>query len=426
MTDFFYLKLGKGNCLAEYWLKGPNAVNEPAAAIYFGTITTKKIGELTKILGKDANGKKEAKEEFRRIVGGKNPDFDAAKNFVEAGDMLGERTFITIAHNKVYIFEPSDEVEDMPEDKRKKYDEDLDELSQHNKGETKKNIKKMKIEINSFIIDRELEVDLNKNIIPERLKKEFKTNKFALSEDAIMGKGDKDNEWVITDKEKKKIYIARKEDGKLKIYRHIPKIMPVKIIKECKIAEVPHVLATLPTSRHYTQGTCRKIGDGGAIRAIEHVLSDQKIVPEKDHHRLIELLSPYELETLVFLILKNAGLFVPTWRGGTQKDIDIIARNLTPDRQIKISSSDGPSVIFEPGDGLTFQVKKGDRISNNPDVNFFVIDRDKDAKMDKDKTLDAKWLLEQIKSEKQQETKDWLKESLSWVKNIGALLETEA
>ncbi len=66
------------------------------------------------------------------------------------------------------------------------------------------------------------------------------------------------------------------------------------------------------------------------------------MVLEEDYHKLIELLSPYELETLVFLILKNEGLFVPAWRGGTQKGVDIIARNLR-DEYIKISP-----IIFEP------------------------------------------------------------------------------
>jgi hypothetical protein len=426
MTDFFYLKLGQGNCLAKYWLnleeKRPNIYNRPVAAIYFGTITTEKIRELTKICEKDANGKKEAKKEFQGIVGGKNPDFDAAKDFVEAGDKLGEKTFITITHNKVYIFEPSDEVEDMREINGGKYDKDLDVLLQANTAETKK-IEEMKIV--NFSITNGLEADLNKNVIPERLKKEFKTNKFALSEDAIIEKGDKDNEWVIKDKEKEKIYIARKEDEKLKIYRHIPKIMPVKNIKKYEIANVPHVLATLPTSQHYTQGTCRKIDakkDWGAIQAIKHVLSNQKIeVTAEDYHRLIELLDPYELETLVFLILKNAGLFVPAWRGGTQKGIDIIGRNKT-ESQIKL-----PPVSFEPGKGKTFQIKKSIcKIGEVLDKADFIVNVDTNINGKADKILDAKWLLKQIKSKKQRETKEWLINSLDWVKNVDALVEEEA
>lgn len=419
MTIFFYLKLGKGNCLAEYWLD-----NKHAAAIYFGIITTEKIEELIEKWGKNEKGKKEAKGEFQWIVGGKNPDFNAAKDFVEAGKKLGEKTFITITHNKVYIFEPSGEVKDMPEYEWTKYDEVLDDLlPQANTAGTKENIEEMKIEIKlkSFIIiDRELEADLNNNVIPKKLKEGFKTNGNPLSISDIE-KRDKDNEWVITNRVKKKIYIARKEDEKLKIYRHIPKIMPVKNIKKYEIANVPHVLATLSTSQRYTRGTCRKIdakNDWGATQAINYVLSGQKIEVKEDY-KLIELLSPYELETLVFLILKNAGLFVPAWRGGTQKGIDIIGRNKTKS-QIKL-----PPVTFEPGKGKTFQIKKSIRkireVLDNADF-IVTVDPNINGKADKDKILDAKWLLKQIKSEKPpQETKEWLKKSLDWVENIGSL-----
>ena len=503
MTNFFYLKLGPGNCLAKYWLnleekclfsiniesekdlkegiipeglknklkasgfspsknvkrdeeddwvmadkdnkkvkliirkddkklkiyeRIPNIDNKPAAAIYFGMITTEEIEELSK------KEKEKVTEKFKKFVSGKRPDLGAAKDFVEAGKKLGENTFITIAHDKVYIFEPSGEVKDMPEDKWREYDKVLDDLSQAKTAAgTKKNIKagtktkkdifeEMKIKIESFIIDSELEADLNNNNgILKKLKEEFKTNGIPLSKSATIEKWDKDNEWVITDDPdgKGKIYIARKKDEKLKIYRHIPKIMPVKNIKKYEIANVPHVLATLSTSMRHAQGTCRKITDNdknwGAIQAISYVLSDQKIEVKEDYE-LIKLLSPYELETLVFLILKNAGLFVPAWRGGTQKGIDIIGRNKT-ESQIKL-----PPVTFEPGKGKTFQIKKyidkSEEILGNADF-IVTVDPDINGKADTDKILDAKWLLKQIKSEKQQDkTKEWLKTSLDWVENI--------
>jgi len=52
MEKFLYLKLGFGNCLAEYWLNKDNVVKNvfkrPVAAIYFGKIKTEKIRELQK------------------------------------------------------------------------------------------------------------------------------------------------------------------------------------------------------------------------------------------------------------------------------------------------------------------------------------------------------------------------------------------
>ncbi|KAF5437061.1 Baseplate J-like protein [Candidatus Methanophagaceae archaeon] len=59
------------------------------------------------------------------------------------------------------------------------------------------------------------EGDLNTGIISEDLKKKFETEKVPLSENAMVKK-EKEDKWVITDGEK--IYIVRKEDGKLNIY----------------------------------------------------------------------------------------------------------------------------------------------------------------------------------------------------------------
>ncbi len=67
-----------------------------------------------------------------------------------------------------------------------------------------------------FTIDAKFEDELNRGIISEELKNMFKTKGFSLSENATVRK-EKDK-WVITDKEKEKIYII-KEGGKLNIYR---------------------------------------------------------------------------------------------------------------------------------------------------------------------------------------------------------------
>jgi len=379
MADkFFYLKLGNGNCLAEYWLnleeKIPNVLNGPAAAIYFGTITTEKI---TPLIDKPYE---EAKEQFKLLTESRdkpkgNRDFKAVKDFFTAGYNAGktengETKFVTISRGIVYIYEPKDGVSDMPEGKYDAYDDDLDKLAEAEKNKAvAEKIEGMKVE-------------------------------------------------------------RKRQDGP----KHIPKIMPVKNVKEYEVKDVPHVLASLSCNQYYSQGTCRKINDWGAIQAIKHVLCQKKIIVSED--KLIELLSPYELETLVFLILKNEGLFVPAWRGGTQKDIDIIARNLT-NNEIRISK-----IIFEPKESKTFQVKKDiekdirGKIPPEVRANFLVIANSKQKlfrnkknlddqwlRFKEEKILDANWLLEQIKSEKQQETRKWLINSLEWVKDIRMLIE---
>ncbi len=66
-----------------------------------------------------------------------------------------------------------------------------------------------------FSTDTELEEDLNKGIIPKKLKKELENKSVPLSEHATITK-EKENEWAITDEGK---FIITKGDGKLNIYR---------------------------------------------------------------------------------------------------------------------------------------------------------------------------------------------------------------
>lgn len=67
------------------------------------------------------------------------------------------------------------------------------------------------------IKDGELEKNLNKGIIPEKLKNDFITKGFPLPEKSIVRKK-RDDKWVITDEEKRNTYIVRKENEKLNIY----------------------------------------------------------------------------------------------------------------------------------------------------------------------------------------------------------------
>lgn len=36
--NYFYLKIGAGNCLADRWLRGENDLNKPAAVIFFDSL----------------------------------------------------------------------------------------------------------------------------------------------------------------------------------------------------------------------------------------------------------------------------------------------------------------------------------------------------------------------------------------------------
>jgi len=67
-----------------------------------------------------------------------------------------------------------------------------------------------------FSIDVEFEEDLNKGVISEKLKSEFKNKEFPLSDNATVTK--EEGEWKITDEKK---FSIRKEEGKLNVYRDL-------------------------------------------------------------------------------------------------------------------------------------------------------------------------------------------------------------
>ena len=121
-----------------------------------------------------------------------------------------------------------------------------------------------------FSIDERLEDDLNKGIISERLKNEFKTKGIPLSEYANIIK-DREDQWTITDK---KIHIAKKEDDKLNVYDvNITAICPILECKEeihlrrakakCQCCYDNYVYipeGTQILETHYIDTSCKKCG----------------------------------------------------------------------------------------------------------------------------------------------------------------------
>lgn len=369
VTKFLYLKLGGGNCLAEYWLSKDNLYKSPVAAIYFGPVKAEEYRELVRIPKKEKETRKEKYEDLCEKYGmkrPKNPFFrlNQVRGFIEAGETTRKKgvqrtKFVTIGLGTVYIYEPESDVFDMKQKEYAEYDNGLSKLSRRY---GKKH------------------PELRARIDGSKIK-----------------------------------------DPKGRI-RHIPKCMYVRLLATPKIGGVPHVLATLPCNQYFTRGTCREIDDWGVIQAVKHCLGRQIDTLElsKSPEKLVELLSPYELETLVFLILRNEGLFVPAWRGGTQKDIDIIAINREY-REITIGKD--LQVTFDARgkkrDALAFQVKRG-KVKAPSEVADYTITDHFDGK--NDKVLTAKWLLQQVKTPTQIETREWLLNSLNWIPIVDSLI----
>lgn len=105
-----------------------------------------------------------------------------------------------------------------------------------------------------FSMDRYtgLEDDLNKGIISEELKNEFKSKGFSLSDNVTIRK-ESDYEWVIDDKETRRIYSVKKEGGKLSIgYFHPtpgpPSISPAPYQPEPE----PETIVAYPGGSNFT------------------------------------------------------------------------------------------------------------------------------------------------------------------------------
>lgn len=329
MEKFLYLKLGRGNCLAEYWLSNNNVLEKPAAAIYFGTTKTKEINKLVERVENGEISSTQAREEFRDM------DFRSVYEFVQAGKNPESIWFVTIKSGTVYIYQPASEMFDMQEDEYDEYDRQIAE----------------------------------RKIDSSRVKSS--TGEF----------------------------------------KNIPKVMFVKNVRRFKVSDVPHVLATLHCNQYLSRGTCRKIEQSrewGAIQAIKYCLGKPIEEPESEKE-LMSLLGPYELETLVFLILMNAGVFSPAWRGGTQPDIDIVGENLT---HSTVNIGTNPQIVFEPADKKTFQVKR--RARKPSPIADYTVTVDFRGKQNA-KTLTSEWLIRLITA--QPDTKEWLENSLRWFKS---------
>jgi hypothetical protein len=187
------------------------------------------------------------------------------------------------------------------------------------------------------------------------------------------------------------------------------KMMPVEVISEQKLSKIPPVLAGINANAFLSRGTYRKITNWGNIKAI--YCSLQKPLPDEHLQiencnalRLLECLSSVELETLVAKIFEASGCFVPAYRGGCIRDVDLFVRNDT-DEDINLSS-----LIIPAHHRLSIQVKGRTRLKECPkEVNCLIGFEVPQVS----NCFDEEWLLKQIK--RFPKVNDWLSRSLDWL-----------
>ena len=187
------------------------------------------------------------------------------------------------------------------------------------------------------------------------------------------------------------------------------KIMPVEVISSQRLTEVPLVLASINANTYLNTGTYREITNWGNIKAIHAALK----WPLPEEHlkaaecravRLFECLSSTELETLVAKVFEAAGCFVPAYRGGYVKDVDLFAHN---DRLTEIDLN---GLKIPPQGGVSIQVKGRTSLKKCPEAVDYLIGFSLSSSSN---CFDENWLLDQVKAFPSMAK--WVQRSLSWL-----------
>jgi hypothetical protein len=189
------------------------------------------------------------------------------------------------------------------------------------------------------------------------------------------------------------------------------KIMPVEVLLSdpLELKDVPPVLAGINANTYLSRGTYREITQWGNIKAIYSVLN-QTLPREhlQDENcsaaHLLECLSSIELETLVAKIFEAAGCFVPAYRGGCVRDIDLFVHN-DHSNEIRLEN-----LIISAKDSLSVQIKGLTSLKECPAAVDCLIG----FRVPKvSGCFDDEWLLRQVRS--YPTVAQWLKRSLNWL-----------
>lgn len=187
------------------------------------------------------------------------------------------------------------------------------------------------------------------------------------------------------------------------------KIMPVEILLSKPLKQVPPVLAGINANAYLSRGTYREVSHWGNIKAI--YCSLQQPLPKKhlqDENcsaaRLLECLSSVELETLAAKVFEAAGCFVPAYRGGYVRDIDLFAHNDHP-HKIRLEN-----LVIPPKGSLSIQIKGWTSLKRCPKTVDCLIGF---GIPKAPRCFDDNWLLTQVRSFPT--VAQWLKRSLNWL-----------
>lgn len=178
------------------------------------------------------------------------------------------------------------------------------------------------------------------------------------------------------------------------------KLLPVELIKEFSVCNIPAVLSGITSNTYFYTGTFREITDPGCLAAIDYLMGKSiGFIKRITNMDFWQCLGSVELETLIAKIFEEKGCFVPAYRGGTKKDIDIVAHNET-ESDIEVGH-----IKLEKGKAISIQVKRKCPDNSPPEGCDYLV-----SFSDANHT---KAILEALKTTPK--TLKWLRRSLQWL-----------
>jgi hypothetical protein len=190
-------------------------------------------------------------------------------------------------------------------------------------------------------------------------------------------------------------------------YNENVKSFPVEILAEKQVKDVPLILASMKSNQAFSRGTFAEIKERyfGNILAIEYLLGNRVKVPSR--FSPLDCLSSLEFETLVAKIFETHGCFVPAYKGGYMKDIDLIAKNYT-EKEIFMDGLYIPSKST-----ISIQVKL--RFENKQPKRQVGVDYNIGLDIETNEfNFGREWILKQTEIPL---IKDWLTRSTEWLSN---------
>jgi hypothetical protein len=184
-----------------------------------------------------------------------------------------------------------------------------------------------------------------------------------------------------------------------------PKAMPVDVLARKPMKDVPSVLAGIGVNQFYVRGTFRKINHWGNLKAIDRTVgipcqSEHWDLDKQGPAQLLECLGSVEFETLIAKLFETNGCFVPAYRGGVIRDVDLFVHNENN------TDLDLAGLRIAARQAVSVQIKTWTNRKKKSDAVDFLIGFDA-------KPFDAKWVLDRVLE--CPPVTAWLKRSLNWL-----------